>query len=129
MPIVSLYNGLLFIFDGFRPNLNSFVDDPTSIDKHFHQFSRALGVGFLAPEDLIHEVCSHTTTDNPSKAVECFQVNVSNYPKSYNAHNALAKIYASKGMKQEAIVSYRKSLELKPGNPEAIKGLKELDGH
>lgn len=68
-------------------------------------------------------------TDNPNKAIDCFQVNVSNYPLSYNARNALAKIYAKNNMKQLAIISYRKSLELKPGNPEAIDGLRELDGH
>ena len=62
-----------------------------------------LGVDFLPPEDLIHLICSETTKANPDKTIDCFKVNVSNYPRSYNAHNALAMAYASKGMKQEAI--------------------------
>jgi D-alanyl-D-alanine-carboxypeptidase/D-alanyl-D-alanine-endopeptidase len=88
-----------------------------------------LGVDFLPPEDLIHLICSETAKANPDEAIDCFRANVTNYPMSYNAHNALAKIYASKGMKQQAIKSYQRSLELKPGNPEGIKGLRELGEH
>jgi predicted alpha/beta superfamily hydrolase len=128
LPIVSLYNGLLFIFDGFRPDLNSLVDDPTAIGRHFSKFSQTLGVNFLPPEDLIHLVCNATVADNPKKAVDCFKVNVANYPSSYNAHNALAKICASKGMIDESISSYRRSLEIKPGNMNAVNGLKGLGG-
>lgn len=127
LPLVSLYYGLLFIFDGFRPNLNSFVEDPTLINEQFRKLSQMLGIELLAPEDLIHDVCSHTIIDKPDKALECFQINVANYPKSYNAHNALAKIYANNGMRQQAIKSYRKSLEIKPSNQEAITGLRELE--
>lgn len=127
LPLVSLYNGLLFIFEGFEPNLNSFVEDPSSIEKHFSKFSHMLGVDILPPEDLIHLVCNETVKDYPDKAIDCFQVNVSNYPMSYNAHNALAKVYANKGMKDKATTSYRKSLEIKPDNIEGIQGLKELE--
>ena len=130
LPIVSLYNGLVFIFDGYRPTtLDSFINDPSSISKHYSIFSQTLGIEFLPPEDLIHLLCSAAVKENPAKAVDCFQVNVSNYPKSYNAHNALANAYASKGMKQDAIRSYQRSLEIKPNNPEGIRGLRELAGH
>lgn len=97
LPMISLYNGLLFIFDGFHPDLNAFVEDPASIGKHFSKFSENLGLEFLPPEDLIHLVCAETNKENPDKAIECFQVNVTNYPQSYNALNGIAAIYTSKG--------------------------------
>ncbi len=45
-------------------------------------------------EDLIRLICNETLKEKPEKAIDCFQVNVTHYPLSYNAHNALAKIYA-----------------------------------
>ncbi len=126
LPVVSLYNGLLFVFDQYHPNLNEFVQEPTSIGNHFSNFSKLLGVAFLPPEDLIRDVCAHTLKENPEKAIACFQVNVANYPKSYNALNALAKVYASKGMKNEATEVYRKSLTIQPQNKGAVEGLHKL---
>ena len=57
LPIVSLYNGLLFIFEGYRPvELNSFVENPSLIGKHFSKFSnvgsRFLASGGFNPFDL-----------------------------------------------------------------------------
>ena len=90
LPLVSLYNGLLFIFDGFHPNLDEFVNDPALINNHFAKFSQKMGIKFLPPEDLIHDVCVHAIKENPdkAKAVECFRINAANYPESYNATNA-----------------------------------------
>ena len=81
----------------------------------------------MPPEDLISSVCNETVKENPDKAIACFQVNVLNYPESYNAQNALANAYAKKGRVQEAIQSYRKSLELKSNNVGAVNGLSKLN--
>lgn len=126
LPLVSLYNGLLFVFGGFRPDLNSFVEHPSAINEHFSKLSKLLGVEILAPEDLIREVCSHTEKDIPDKAIECYQVNVSNYPRSYNALNSLGQIYAAKGMREQAIDAYQRSLNLEPNNNSATAELQKI---
>lgn len=126
LPLLSLYYGLLHVFDGYRPPLNDFVEDPESIKKHFDGLSVRLGMKFLPPEDLIHDVCSHTIIEKPEKAAECFKVNVQNYPQSYNAYNALGAAYAKEGKIEMAIESYQRSLELNPGNKTAENALAQF---
>jgi CubicO group peptidase (beta-lactamase class C family) len=59
-------------------------------------------------------------------AFEALKIEVQEYPKYWNAYDTLAEIYALVGEKQLAIGNYEKSLELNPGNQNAIRTLKML---
>ncbi|MBA3258370.1 MAG: tetratricopeptide repeat protein [Gemmatimonadales bacterium] len=59
-------------------------------------------------------------------ATALFELNAAAYPRSANAHDSLGEIYMVAGRREEAIRSYRKSLELNPGNLGALGKLKEL---
>jgi CubicO group peptidase (beta-lactamase class C family) len=60
------------------------------------------------------------------EAIAVFKLNVDEFPKSANVYDSYAEALLKKGNKEEAIVNYKKSLELNPGNSGAIKVLKEL---
>jgi cytochrome c-type biogenesis protein CcmH/NrfG len=56
-----------------------------------------------------------------------FETNVRLYPGSGNAYDSLGEVLLKAGMKERAIESYRKSLELDPNNNNAKAVLKKLD--
>lgn len=61
-----------------------------------------------------------------SDAVEVFKQTVADHPQSANAYDSLGEAYMKVGDKEEAIKSYRKSLELNPGNGNAAQALRTL---
>ncbi len=62
-----------------------------------------------------------------SDAIAIFKLNVDEYPKSGNVYSSLAAAYSKDGQKQQAIINYRKFLELDPKNQNAVNKLKELE--
>ncbi len=61
-----------------------------------------------------------------NEAVDVFKLNVIEFPKSYNVYDSYAEALLKKGIKDSAIVYYKKSLELNPRNQNGIKILKDL---
>ena len=60
------------------------------------------------------------------EAIELFKLNVTAYPNSWNTYDSLAEAYLADGNKELAIFYYEKSLELNPGNVNAVNQLKNL---
>ena len=59
-------------------------------------------------------------------AIEIFKLSVQVYPQSYNTYDSLAEAYMDNGDTDLAIQNYQKSLQLNPGNTNAIEKLKKL---
>jgi TolA-binding protein len=59
-------------------------------------------------------------------AIEIFKLNVVAYPRSSDAYYCLGEAYMEGGDKENAIVSFSKSLELDPQNNYAAEMLKKL---
>ena len=91
LPLLSLYYGLLFIFKGYQPSFDGPDDGISILREHFSEFSKQIGFEYLPPEDLIQELCKHTSKSN---AIACWTLNVSIYPDSTAARNALARAIA-----------------------------------
>jgi CubicO group peptidase (beta-lactamase class C family) len=62
----------------------------------------------------------------PKEAVAVFEMNVADFPSSWNAHDSLGEGYAAAGQKERAIASYEKSLALNPENANGAEMLKKL---
>jgi 3-oxoadipate enol-lactonase len=60
------------------------------------------------------------------EAIELFKLNVLAYPDSWNSYDSLAEAYMADGDKAMAISYYEKSLQLNPGNTNAVNQLKIL---
>jgi tetratricopeptide (TPR) repeat protein len=61
------------------------------------------------------------------EAIEIFKLNVAGYPRSANAFDSLGEDYMVAGDREEAIKSYRRSLELNPMNTNAVEQLRKLE--
>jgi CubicO group peptidase (beta-lactamase class C family) len=59
-------------------------------------------------------------------AIEVFKLNVEAFPESANTYDSLGEAYMKAGQKELAIKSYAKSLELNPGNRNAVDQLAAL---
>jgi CubicO group peptidase (beta-lactamase class C family) len=59
-------------------------------------------------------------------AIQVFQMNVQEYPKSWNCYDSLGEAYMKAGQKDLAIQNYTKSIELNPDNKNGVEMLKKL---
>jgi len=65
-------------------------------------------------------------TEKLDEAAAVFKLNVEAFPKSSNAYDSYAEALMKKGNKEQAIVNYKKSVELNPNNQNGIDYLKKL---
>lgn len=62
-----------------------------------------------------------------SEAVKVFKLNVELYPQSANVYDSYGEALAAAGDKENAIINYRKSIELDPANENGKQVLKKLE--
>ena len=60
------------------------------------------------------------------EAIGIFQLNVKAYTQSSNVYDSMGEAYMKNGQKEYAIKNYERSLELDPGNTNAVEMLKKL---
>jgi CubicO group peptidase (beta-lactamase class C family) len=65
-------------------------------------------------------------TNKRKEAIEIFKLNVEAYPQSANVYDSLGEAYMVEGNNEQAIVNYKKSLELNPQSPSGALALKRL---
>ena len=62
------------------------------------------------------------------EAIEILKLNVEMFPNSANVYDSLGEAYMDDGKKELAIQNYEKSLQIDPGNKNAVEKLKQLNG-
>jgi CubicO group peptidase (beta-lactamase class C family) len=62
-----------------------------------------------------------------AEAVEVFKLNVEMFPAWGNGYDSLGEAYLASGNKEQALVNYRRALELDPKNTGAAETLKRLE--
>lgn len=62
-----------------------------------------------------------------SEAIAALQLNTELFPGSWNAFDSYGEVLAKAGMRQEAILMYKKSLELNPQNEGGKKAIEKLE--
>src|ERR1041385_8918506 len=113
VPLLSLYHGLLFLFDGYKPP-DSAIDHPELLNEHFAKISKRLGVEFLPPEQMVNlfgNVMLYNRR-SPKQALKWFGINAENYPHSFSAHDTLAAAHIRNGEKELALKDYEASWNL-----------------
>jgi dienelactone hydrolase/predicted negative regulator of RcsB-dependent stress response len=84
---------------------------------------------FKLDEDAVLRWGSDLMEENHlAEAIDVFKLDVQVFPSSWNGYDSLGEAYMKAGQTQLAIESYKKSLELNPGDDEAKEKLKELEG-
>jgi predicted alpha/beta superfamily hydrolase len=128
VPLLSLYDGLLFIFDGYKPPLNLFFGDTSAVSAHFEDLSNRLGITLLPPESLLNGVGYMMLygEQRVGQAIELLTLNTTVYPDSFNTYDSLGEAFMVNGDVLAAIANYEKSLELNPENENAVEQLAAL---
>ena len=125
VPLLSLYHGLLYIFEGFK---QVGVESLPAMKTRFNRLSKRLGGDVLPTEGYANSM-GYTmlyAAKDVKKAISFFEYNISNFPKSANAYDSLGEAYMIKGDKAQAIKNYKKSLKLDPNNQNASRLIQEL---
>lgn len=65
-------------------------------------------------------------SDKVDEAIAIFELNVQEYPQSWNVYDSYAEALMVKGEKEGAIDNYKRSMELNPNNKQGIEQLKKL---
>jgi tetratricopeptide (TPR) repeat protein len=61
------------------------------------------------------------------EAIDIFRLNTEAFPQEYNTWDSLAEAYLADGQRDLAIKYYRKVLELRPGDENATRMLKQIE--
>ncbi|MFC1619829.1 alpha/beta fold hydrolase [Candidatus Neomarinimicrobiota bacterium] len=69
---------------------------------------------------------SYLFQEKLEEAIALFKLNVEAYPESFNAYDSLGEALLAAGDREGAEANYRKSLELNPGNDNAVQVLKSM---
>lgn len=92
-----------------------------TVEEIVNYYESRFGGKFSPPEGIINNLAYSYLKEDKNKALNLFQLNSINYPKSYNAYDSLAEAYKTLGNKKEALSNYRISLMLNPENTNAKK--------
>jgi predicted alpha/beta superfamily hydrolase len=121
----SLYNGLLFIFDGWKIPFDVVLSgDVSAIEEHSNRMKAKFGgrLVYDIPENLLNQVgyqlMSRKTYD---KAMDIFRLNIRLHPDSPNTYDSLAEAYLTTGDKVNAREYYELAIQKNPGKTDAEK--------
>lgn len=131
VPLIAEYDAVRFIFNYYKPpsfgNLfdSSFHGDSALI-AHFKNVSTQMGYNLAPPEPIVNQL-GYVFLQRKmfSRSYSFFQMNITNYPNSFNVYDSMGDYYDAKGDKQKAIQSYTKALSLKDW-PDTRKKLEKL---
>jgi predicted alpha/beta superfamily hydrolase len=122
----AYYDGMRYLYPAW-----DIAESDTSaalIKQHYEAMAVRLGYSVLPPLGMVSDWGSDFL-HQPGKvddALELFQLNVRNFPRSASVYQDLGGGYAQEGKVQEAILAYRKALELDSKNSQIAQRLKEL---
>ncbi|HTI91435.1 MAG TPA: alpha/beta hydrolase-fold protein [Puia sp.] len=134
VPLVAEYDGLRSIFDFYPLDFpHETFEDPgfkadTLLPNHYAEISRRMGYTVSPPEVFVNNIgyslMQHHLLD---RAWYYFNLNVQNYPKSFNVYDSMGDLYLAKGEKAKAIESFTKSLSLRetPGTRKKLDKLQK----
>jgi predicted alpha/beta superfamily hydrolase len=98
IPLLSWYNGLLFIFEGYHKSHFDFMKDPDLIESHFKEVEAKIGLKMNPSQDifkiLVHYLTSPDRYPDPVKARKVLNMALKYYPASTYFQNKLKALDA-----------------------------------
>lgn len=122
VPLPAIYDGLSFIFEGYNQSYRNVIEIDDLVNT-FKRLSNKNAFEFHPPEELVNRIgyrfLRRENTYEKQKALDFFILNSQNYPNSFNVFDSLGEAQYQLGLNEDAINSYKKSLELNPANSNA----------
>lgn len=128
VPLITEYDALRFIFDGYRLNLARVMATPSVLPEHFKAVSARLGAPFRPSEQMVNQFAGFLVGQDTAKAIALYEIETQLYPDSYRGYDRLGALWAAKGDKTKAVQYYQKSVALNPNNTFTAAKLKQLTG-
>ena len=132
VPLIATYDALHFIFDFYHLPLTKKDYADTSmalaerIEKHYKNISKNMGYTVNPSENSINTLGYNALyLNNLELAAYFFELNIKNYPDSYNALDSMGDFYSATGDKKRAISMYQKALSIHE-NADTRKKLENL---
>lgn len=126
VPLISEYDALRFIFDGYKLPLQRVVARPSLLPEHFRNVSDKLGAPFTPSERMILTLGQIAQGQDTTKAMEFYQIATELYPTSTRGYDRLGALWAAKGDRNKARSYFEQSLARNPANANAREQLKKL---
>ncbi|MEZ4417265.1 MAG: alpha/beta hydrolase-fold protein [Gemmatimonadota bacterium] len=126
VPLISEYDALRFIFDGYKVPLQRVLAQPTLLTEHFRNVSARLGQNFQPSERMFALLAQVAVAQDTANALEFGRMRVQLYPQSSPAHEGLADLLAAQGQTDAARQHYEHALARSPDSERVQKKLREL---
>jgi predicted alpha/beta superfamily hydrolase len=86
IPLLSWYNGLRYIFEGYDVNHYSFTANPDLMESHYANLEKTIGLKMSPPQDVIEIVLHYLTAPNrypdKEKALKVAKIGLKYYPNA-----------------------------------------------
>ena len=131
VPLIGTYGALHFFFDFYRsPSYENLLDSTIHADSlivaHYENVSKQMSYKVHPPEQLVNSLgYTFLSQKNFTQSYSFFEMNIKNYPKSFNVYDSMGDYYDAVGGKQKAIEYYEKALVIREF-PESRKKLEKL---
>jgi uncharacterized protein len=114
VPFISEYDAIRFIFDYYKPDYDFDKITADDITSHFKKVSDKIGYAMNPPEEMVNEFAYGLLQQKKTvQAHGFFNLNIVNYPKSFNAFDGMGDYFIADKDTARAVEMYTKSLSLK----------------
>ena len=97
------------------------------IDEAENFYNKKIEEGKKIPEVLMNNLgYIYLNKKQYKEAIGILKLNIKAYPKSFNVYDSYGEALMRNGNKEDAIINYKKSIEINPYNENGIEKLKEL---
>ncbi|CAN5571060.1 hypothetical protein BH10BAC3_BH10BAC3_16770 [soil metagenome] len=121
----SYYDGFHYIFKLDPAEALKNPKDMTIqiFQDHYKKMQEIFGISIKPPETLTRQYAENflTNWNDLDKALDFFKENAENYPSDPSTQIEYADALLKKGDKQNALIRYKRALELNPGDTELIE--------
>jgi uncharacterized protein len=132
VPLPAEYDGLRHLFDFyslefpfeafFQPSYKA----DTLLAAHYARISRRMGYTVSPPEEFVNQMAYNLMGSHQlDRAFYYFDLNIHNYPNSFNVYDSMGDLYLARKDKAHAADVFKKALSLRE-NPETRKKLDAL---
>ena len=130
IPLLSWYNGMQFVFDGYDMNHFGMMEYPESIEEHFDLLAANTGLRMTPPQTIFHILSHYLTTPNrypdAEKAMYVINMGLKYHPQSPFLHEKLGAAYEMIDERQKALEAYETALRLNPEYEELEEKIRQL---
>lgn len=113
VPHISIYNGLLFIYSGWKLDTETFNEGLTAIDNHYKTLSKKFDFKIQTPENTINLLgYTYLGKSDFKNAIIIFKENVKRFPNSANVYDSLGEAYEKDEQLSLASANYEKAIKI-----------------